>query len=93
MVYLTRRKAANAIISGVVMVVGGMAALYIGYIIAGNLDAQFNTLATQQNLNETYKQGIANVRNIVIGVFGLIGVTLFIVGASLVIKGLGLMGT
>lgn len=91
--YLTRRKAANAIISGVVMVVGGMAALYIGYIIAGNLDAQFNTLATQQNLNETYKQGIANVRNIVIGVFGLIGVTLFIVGASLVIKGLGLMGT
>lgn len=90
--YLTRRKAANAIITGVVMIVGGAAALYVGYLIAGNLDAQFNNLATQQNLSTEYSTGITNVRNIVIGVFGLIGISLFVVGASLVIRSLGLMG-
>jgi len=92
MVYLTRRKAANAIITGVVMIVGGAASLYVGYLIAGNLDAQFNSLATQQNLSTDYTSGISNVRNIVIGVFGLIGIALFVVGASLVIRSLGLMG-
>ena len=87
-----RKVPANAIISGVVMIVGGAAALYVGYLIAGNLDSQFNTLATQQNINQTYVTGIASVRNIVIGVFGLIGISLFVVGAALVIRSLGYMG-
>lgn len=87
-----RKVPANAIVSGVVMIVGGIAALYVGYLIAGNLDSQFNTLATQQNLSPDYTNGIANTRNIAIGVFGLIGVSLFVVGASLVIRSLGIMG-
>lgn len=90
--YLMRRKAANAIITGVVMIVGGAAALYVGYLIAGNLDTQFNRLVSQQNVSTEYSEGITNVRSIVIGVFGLIGVSLFVVGASLVIRSLGLMG-
>lgn len=87
-----RKIPGNAIVSGVIMIVGGAAALYVGYLIAGNLDAQFNQLATQQNLSSQYTSGIVNVRNIVIGVFGLIGISLFVVGASLVIRSLGLMG-
>lgn len=90
--YLTRRKAANAIITGVVLIIGGAAALYIGYLIAGNLDAQFTSLASQQNLSSDYTSGITNTRNIVIGVFGLIGISLFVLGAGLVIRSLGYMG-
>jgi len=87
-----RKVSGNMVIAGVVMIVGGVAALYIGYLIAGNLDSQFNTLAAQQNLSDGYTKGIANVRNLTIGVFGLIGVSLFVVGAGLVIRSLGIMG-
>jgi hypothetical protein len=88
-----RKVTGNMVVTGVIMIVGGAAALYVGYLIAGNLDAQFNQLATQQNLSSDYVNGITNTRNIVIGVFGLIGVSLFVVGAGLVIRSLGIMGS
>lgn len=88
-----RKVTGNMVIAGVVMIVGGAAALYVGYLIAGNLDSQFQTLSQQQNLSADYVAGINNTRNIVIGVFGLIGVSLFVLGAALVIKSLGIMGS
>ncbi len=83
---------ANAVIGGIVLIIGGIAALYAGYLIAGNLDAQFTNLATSQNLSTTYQSGIANVRTLSVGALGLIGVSLFIIGASIVIKAVRVMG-
>ena len=83
---------ANAIIGGMVLIIGGIASLYAGYLVAGNLDAQFTNLATSQNLSTTYLSGIANVRTLAVGALGLLGVSLFIVGASIVIRAVRLMG-
>jgi len=88
-----RKVPANAIIAGVVMIIGGAAALYAGYLITGNLDSQFNRLVVSQNLTGTeYAEGISNTRGIITGVFGLLGISLFVLGAGLVIRSLSVMG-
>lgn len=88
-----KRKLANAIVSGVIMIVAGGAALLVGYIISGNLDAQFNHIASTTNLSSDYTAGMSNTRTEILAAFGLVGIVLIIVGAGLVIKSLGVMST
>lgn len=88
----TKRKVANAIITGIILVVSGGATLFIGLIIFGVLDAHFSNLATQLNISSYYTDQLSSARTEVGAALSLIGITILVLGANIVISAVRGMG-
>lgn len=88
----TKRKVANAIITGIILVVSGGATLFIGLIIFGVLDSHFTNLASQLNISSYYTDQLGNARTEVGAALSLIGITILVLGANIVISAVRGMG-